>query len=95
MKADYLQSKIYKITNDYNCDIYIGSTCDTLVKRFSYHKSDSSKESKKERPLYKLMNEIGFERFRIQLICDYPCEDIYQLRKKEGEFIRQIGTLIR
>ena len=39
------------------------------------------------------MNEIGFDRFRIQLICDFPCEDKYQLRQKEGEYIRQMGTL--
>ena len=39
------------------------------------------------------MNEIGFERFRIQLIINYPCEDIYQLTQKEGEFIRLLGTL--
>ncbi len=42
MKVDYSQAKIYKITNDYNDDVYVGSTCDTLVKRFSYHKSDAS-----------------------------------------------------
>ena len=36
MKVDYSQGKIYEITNDYNNDIYVGSTCDTLVKRFSY-----------------------------------------------------------
>ena len=39
------------------------------------------------------MNEIGFERFRIQLIINYPCEDIYQLTQKEGEYIRLMGTL--
>ena len=31
------------------------------------------------------MNEKGHTRFRIQLICDYPCEDKYTLRQKEGE----------
>jgi hypothetical protein len=39
------------------------------------------------------MNEIGFDRFRIEVIEEYPCEDKYQLRQKEGEYIRQIGTL--
>ena len=39
------------------------------------------------------MNEIGFERFRIQLIENFHCEDKYQLRQKEGEYIRKIGTL--
>ena len=93
MKVDYSKGKIYKITNDYNDDIYVGSTCDSLVKRFSNHKMSSTNEEKKRRKLYVLINEIGFNRFRIELICDYPCEDKYQLRQKEGEYIRQIGTL--
>ena len=93
MMIDYSQAKIYKITNDYNDQVYIGSTCDTLVKRFSYHKKDRTRNRNINRPLYQLMNEIGFERFRIQLICDFPCEDKYELKQKEGEYIRTIGTL--
>ena len=89
---DFSKGKIYKITNDYNDDIYIGSTCDTLVKRYSSHKYDA-KKNEKQFLLYKLMNEIGFERFRIELIENYPCVDIYQLRQREGYFIREIGTL--
>ena len=90
---DFSKGKIYKITNDYNDDIYIGSTCDTLVKRFSRHRLDAPREDTKNRPLYKLMNEIGFERFRIQLLEDYPCEDLYQLHQREGYYIRTMGTL--
>ena len=93
MSQDFSKGKIYKITNDYNDDIYVGSTCDTLVRRFTCHKSNSKNINKQSTPLYKLINEIGFDRFRIQLICDYPCEDKYQLRQKEGEYIRELGTL--
>ena len=93
MKVDYSKGKFYKITNDFNDDVYIGSTCDTLGRRYSKHKADMKKEKCKNYRLYKLMNEIGFERFRIQLIIDYPCEDIYQLTQKEGEYIRLMGTL--
>ena len=39
MKVDYSNGKIYKITNDFNDDVYVVSTCDTLVKRFSHHKT--------------------------------------------------------
>ena len=93
MKGDFKNGKIYKITNDYNDAVYIGSTCETLIKRYSIHKSSTNSEKINHRPLYKLMNEIGFERFRIELICDFPCEDKYQLRQKEGEYIRSFGTL--
>ena len=90
---NFSNAKIYKITNDYNNDIYVGSTCDSLIKRFSAHKSLSLHNTNLERPLYKLINEIGFERFRIDLIEDFPCEDKYQLRQREGYHIRAIGTL--
>ena len=91
MNRDYSKGKIYKISNDYNNDIYVGSTCDTLIKRFSAHKSKMY--SKPSYPLYKLMIEIGCERFRIDLIEEIPCKDIYELRQNEGKWIREIGTL--
>ena len=93
MAQDFTKGKIYKITNDFNDDVYIGSTCDKLVKRFIKHKADAQNEKCKNRPLYKLINEVGFERFRIQLIEDFPCNDKYELRQREGHFIRQLGTL--
>jgi group I intron endonuclease len=93
MKVDYTKAKIYKITNDCNDEIYVGSTCDTLVKRFSSHKTDYIRECKSRKPLYMLMNEIGFDRFRIELIENYPSDDKYQLRQREGFYIREIGTL--
>jgi len=91
MTQDFSKGKIYKITNDYNDDVYVGSTCDTLVKRFSSHKSHKKQNMNKK--LNILINEIGIERFRIELIENYPCEDKYQLRQREGFWIRQIGTL--
>lgn len=93
MNRDFSKGKIYKITNDFNDDVYIGSTCDTLAKRFSCHKSMINNETKSNRPLYKLMNEIGTDRFRIELIENYSCDDKYQLRQREGFWIRQIGNL--
>lgn len=93
MAQDFSKGKIYKITNDFNDDVYIGSTCDTLVKRYSLHKASKNVENKMKRPLYDLMREIGTDRFRIELIEDCPCEDKYQLRQREGYWIRQMGTL--
>ena len=89
MSQDLSKGKI-----DFNDEIYVGSTCDTLVKRFSAHKWSIYSEKTKHRPLYTLMREIGFNRFRIELIEEYPCADKYQLRQRdsEGYYIRQIGT---
>ncbi len=94
MKVDYSKGKIYKITNDYNDDVYINYTCDTLVKRFSCHKKNAQKVLFKNSTLYKLMNEIGFDRFRIQLVENCPCEDKYQLCQMTREYVRNCGTII-
>jgi adenylate kinase family enzyme len=93
MTQNFKNAKIYKISNDYNDMIYIGATCDTLIKRFSQHKLSSKREKYMHMPLYKLINEIGFERFRIDLIENYSCADKYELRQKEGFYIREMGTL--
>ena len=68
MSQDFSKAKIYKITNDYNNDVYVGSTCDLLTKRFSGHKSNLLTEEKKDRPLYKLMNKIGLELSQLKII---------------------------
>ena len=39
------------------------------------------------------MNELGVENFYIDLVEAYPCDDIKQLSRKEGEWIRKLGTL--
>ena len=39
------------------------------------------------------MNEIGIEHFYIELIEECPCENVEQLRRKEGEWVRKMGTL--
>ena len=93
MSQDFGKGKIYKITNDYNDEVYVGSTCDLLTKRFSNHKVKSKDDTKNSSPIHKLMNEIGFDRFRIELIEDYACQDKYQLIQREGHYIRELGTL--
>ena len=92
MSQNFKNGKIYKITNNINNDIYVGSSCDILRKRFNSHKCRMKKEPKNI-PLYKLMNELGIDAFRIDLIEDYPCDDKQALRQREGYWIRQIATL--
>ncbi len=93
MKVDYSQAKIYKMTNDANNDIWIGSTCDTLVKKFSFHKNDAIRNLSKDCIIHNLIREYGFEKFRIQLIEDFPCEDLYQLRQRQGYYIRELKAI--
>ena len=39
------------------------------------------------------MNEMDVDNFYIELIENYPCNDVYELRAREGHFIREHGTL--
>ena len=39
------------------------------------------------------MKAHGIDKFYIEMLEEYPCENVEQLRKKEGECIRQYGTL--
>jgi hypothetical protein len=92
----YNNDKIYTIrcTDDNNL-IYVGSTIQPLHKRWNDHKKRYNKESSEEyfKLLYVQMREIGIDNFYIELYEDFPCERKEQLNKKEGEIIRQIGTL--
>jgi predicted RNA-binding Zn-ribbon protein involved in translation (DUF1610 family) len=39
------------------------------------------------------MTKHGVEHYYIELIENFPCNNIEELRKKEGEYIRELGTL--
>ena len=57
---------IYKIVNDIDDKVYIGSTTTELWHRLSQHKADARKGCKS--PLYDLMREYGAEHFHIERI---------------------------
>ena len=78
---NYKNGKIYKIINAVNDKIYIGSTTQPLFKRFYHHKHSSKTNSKIY--LYKAIEEIGIEKFKIVLIEEYPCENKEQLIARE------------
>lgn len=82
---DYKNGKLYKL----QCDdgyYYIGSTCNELRFRFNGHKTSSKIENSR---VYQHINEIGWDRVRIVLIEDFPCENKEQLRRREDELIQQ------
>jgi len=63
-----MKVKIYRIVNDINDEIYIGSTRNVLATRFQQHRRDSKKERTSNIWLYKLALEIGWDAFRIVLM---------------------------
>ena len=91
----YQNSKIYKILNTVTDDVYIGSTTQPLSKRMVDHRASCKSDKVFHLQLHKKMHEIGVENFYIELLEEYPCENVEQLRKREGERIREFSTLNR
>jgi hypothetical protein len=92
----YNNSKIYTIRcRDDNNLIYVGSTTQPLYKRFYEHKKIYNNENNKEynRLLYVKMRELGGEIFYIELYENLKCDSKEQLLKREGQIIRELGTL--
>jgi len=93
VKKDFQNGKIYQILNTVDTEIYVGSTCQPLSKRMATHRGSANSSEKKDKLLYTHVKNIGIDKFYIELIEEYPCENIEQLRKREGHYIRELGTL--
>ena len=77
--GDYSKCKIYKIISLGNPElVYYGNTIQTLSKRFIHHKNSSSTYSKQI---------IDKGDAIIELVEDYPCENVMQARLREAEYI--------
>jgi group I intron endonuclease len=92
-KNSFQNGRIYRILNYIDNEVYVGSTCQALSKRMAKHREEINNETKARKPLYIKMKEHGVEHFYIELIEEHPCENGEQLRKREGHYIREIGTL--
>ena len=88
---DYSKGKIYKILNTIDDEIYVGSTMEKLSTRLKQHRAATTFWSTQK--IHQHMREIGMEKFYIELIENCPCSSKGELLRKEGEWIRKIGTL--
>jgi hypothetical protein len=90
---DYSKGVIYTIRNKNDATkIYVGSTSQPLYKRFHQHKINCKKESNMNRKFYvEVAND--WTNWYIELYENYPCNNKNELCKREGEVIREIGTL--
>ncbi len=90
---NFENGKVYKILNTIDDDVYVGSTCQPLCKRMAKHRNYTADKSQCHRPLYVKMKLFGLDKFYIELIEECPCESKEQLRKREGHYIKLMGTL--
>ena len=96
MSEKYLNGKFYTIRciSD-NSLIYVGSTIETLSQRFARHKGHcyNVKERGYNMLLYKTIRTKEWDDFYIELYENCPCKSKEELNKREGEIIREIGTM--
>jgi hypothetical protein len=83
---DYQQGKIYAIRSLSQPDlVYVGSTTQPLPKRFGVHKTPNNRSSSKQ--------VINIGDAYIELIEMYPCDNVEQLRQREGEVMRSMDCV--
>jgi group I intron endonuclease len=87
---DYKNGKIYVIRNHINEKVYVGATTQSLSKRFGEHKRDYKRDYNYK--IYKAFLEYGIDKFYIELVENYPCENKEQLNAREGYYIRQFDS---
>ena len=80
----YQNGQIYAVRNTIDEEFYIGSTCNTLAERMSSHRCEGRKGGHTMK-LYVKMFDIGVDNFYIESYELFPCENVQQLRRREGE----------
>ena len=89
----YHNSKFYQITYIGYSKCYIVSTTEELSQRMARHRADYKRflnGNKLFVSSYDLFNEYGIENCKIELIQYFKCDSLQELRKKEGEYIKNI-----
>jgi group I intron endonuclease len=81
----YHKGKIYKIVNDINDDIYIGSTVKQLSNRMGGHRSCAKTKTSH---IYNTMRELGIEHFKIILVESFKCDNREELLAREDYYIQ-------
>lgn len=83
MANKYDNGKIYKLI----CDdgyYYIGSTIQKLNLRFNHHKGSAKTGTSR---VYTYINNIGWDKIKIELVENYPCSIKSELNKREEYYI--------
>ena len=90
---DYQNGKIYTLRCYTDKElVYVGSTTKKLCDRKSNHKFNSIRCP--ENYFYKTVeNNGGWDNWYIELVENFSCNSKSELEKREGEIMRDIGTL--
>lgn len=89
----YLNGKIYKLVDNTNGNIYIGSTIKTLNRRLIKHKSEYKGYLNEKSKFITSYDIIKNGDYKMELIENYPCENKKQLEDREGFYIRNSNCI--
>jgi hypothetical protein len=84
----YANGKVYRLVNDVDDEIYVGSTCLPLHKRLYYHKSKARAEPNIK--VYQHLNNVGFDNVSIVLIENFNCQSKEELLGRERYWIDEL-----
>jgi hypothetical protein len=83
--------RVYKITNNDESILYIGSTTQTLKSRWRMHKNNYRRWAETEKlsscSIFNHFRKQGIDAFTIHLVSEHPVEDRNQLRVFEQRLI--------
>lgn len=79
MPSKYEHGKIYKIYSDIGNLTYYGSTCCSLIKRFTDHKNYPKGK-------YTSSKVLEYDDAKIELVEEYPCQSKKELEQREGYY---------
>ena len=86
----YLNGKIYLIKSLLNPSrVYVGSTCDMIAVRWARHILSLGKS------MTSVDKEVNgdWDNWKIEFYELFPCDCKMMLKRREGEIIKQIGTI--
>jgi len=89
MPKDYSKGKIYYVKSNMTDKVYIGSTTQPLSKRMGEHKSKYKRFIEKGVITCKSIEICKYPDAYIELIEYYPCSNIEELNRREGEVQRE------
>mmetsp|Transcript_24261 Transcript_24261/g.24874 ORF Transcript_24261/g.24874 Transcript_24261/m.24874 type:complete len:158 (+) Transcript_24261:133-606(+) len=92
--VNYQLGKIYKIVDNTNGNVYIGSTCEpTLARRLAGHVGNYKKYLNGKYHYVTSFNILENNNYDMVLIEKYPCESKEELHKRERYYIESIECI--
>ena len=88
--VNYSDGKIYAIKSPHTAEIYIGSTCNSLSKRFTDHLSGLDSWSNRDGSFCSSYIIMSYPDSYIELLENFKARDRKHLNRREGQYIKDM-----